>query len=280
MRSWRNREGIRRDRHIVGSIVLTLLASAAVTPCQSQAQVLRGLLLETGTDRPIDLGEMALVSEEGDTVAAALTDADGYFSLEAPEPGTYRVIGTALGYLGRAEGPFELAEGDLQVVQVVLSPAPIPIEGVDVASSPIIVSDDVLVANGFYERLLQGRGQFLTPELIEASGARLTPLLFRELKHVRPQYGASPWKTWVQLWSPAGPGACRPRVFVDDVWIDKPGFQQYAAGLGLADVVPKDEIRAIELYWGHQAPIRYSAPDGLAGQETCGVILIWTRSPR
>ena len=270
---------VRRAARAAGALVLALLSSATIVPQPLSGQILRGVLLESGTDRPIDLGEMTLVSEDGDTVAAALTDEEGYFSLEAPGPGAYLIVGVALGYLGRSEGPFELEEGDLQVVQVVLTPAPIAIQGVDVPARPIIVSDDILIANGFYERMLEGRGQFLTPELIEDSDARFTPMLFRALKHVRPQYGASPWRTWVQLWSPAGPGTCRPRVFVDNVWIDKPGFEQFGEGLGLADVVPKDEIRAIELYWGHQAPLRYSAPDGLADQETCGVILIWTRSP-
>ena len=249
----------------------------AVTASSASAQTIRGLLLESATERPIDLGEVVMLRVNGDTVAAALSDENGLFSLTAPEAGNYRVVAIAFGYLGRGAGPFELDDDALRVVHLTLIPAPVPIEGIDVETAPIVITDDALLANGFYERMMEGRGQFLTPLDIEKSEARFTPHLFRGLKYVRPQYGAAPWQTWVRLWSPFGRGTCLPRVFVDDVWMNKTRFELYAEGLGLEDVVPQESIKAVELYWGLQAPLRYGAPDGPDNPGMCGVILIWTK---
>lgn len=263
-----------------GALLLAVALATALRAQPASAQTIRGLLLERGTDRPIELGEVVMLDESGDTVAMALSDRSGLYSVTAPEPGSYRVIGRALGYLGRGDGPFELGEGGLVIVPLALDFAPIPIEGVDVETTRIVITDDALVANGFYERMMQGRGQFLTPEDVEANDARYTPGLFFGLDYVQPEWGLAPWQRWVGLWNPWGRGTCRARVFVDGVWINKRGYEQFNEGMGLEDVVPRDDIKAAELYWGLQAPLRYSAPDGFEGLETCGVVLLWTKAGR
>lgn len=265
----------RVHRHLPAAFVAF---AVALTPVSSaSAQTIQGLILESGTSRPINLGEVWMLRESGDTVAAALSDENGFFTLTAPRSGSYLVVARALGYLGRGVGPLELEDDGLMVVELLLELAPVPIEGVDVETTPLVITDDALLANGFYQRMMEGRGQFLTPEDIERSRARYTPQLFRGLDHVRPQYGAVPWRTWVQLWDPIGPGSCGPRVFVDNVWVNKPKFELFLPGWGLTDVVPRNTIRAVELYWGFQAPARYRKPSGF-GRSECGVILIWTRT--
>jgi hypothetical protein len=254
------------------SAVVAIAAFAAGASAVS-GQALRGLLLENLTDRPIDLGTVVLLGETGDTVSAALTDENGFFSLTAPEPGTYSVLARALGYTGRGRGPFELEEGELQVVQLTLDPAPVPIEGVGVRTTPIVITDDQLLANGFYDRMMEGRGQFLTPEDVARSDVRYTPQVLRGLDHVRAQYGASGWKTWPRLWSPYGGMWCEPRVYVDDDWVNRPGFK--LSNYGLDDFVSMGELKAVELYWGHQAPPRYRW-DGPG----CGAVVIWTKEGR
>jgi hypothetical protein len=249
-----------------------------ITAAPASAQTLRGILLERDTYDLIELGTVYMIDGGGDTIAAALSDEEGFFHLRAPEPGSYRVIGHALGYLPGGAGPFELEEDALRVVQLPLVPAPIPVEGLDVeAASRVVISDDELLANGFYERMLEGRGQFLTPEDIANSDARYTPMLLRGMEYVRPQYGAAGWQIWPLLWSPYGKGSsCTPRVWVDGVWVNRGGYEQYPEGLGLEDVVPKSSIKAVELYWGMKAPLRYSAP--VEPMELpCGAILVWTK---
>ena len=254
------------------ALVLGLTASFA------SAQTIRGILQERETYRLIDLGTVYMLDEDGDTVAAALSNEDGFFFLAAPEPGSYRVVGHALGYIAGGAGPFELGEDVVRVVQLPLLPAPIPVEGIDVETTRIVISDDLLLANGFYDRMMAGTGQFLTPEDIEQSNARYTPHLFRALKYIRPQYGASGWRIWPDVWSPIGGGSCKPRVWIDGVWVNRAGHEQYEPGsIGLEDMVARDDVRAAELYWGLQAPLRYGAPDG-NDSGLCGVILIWTKA--
>lgn len=254
-----------------------LLLSAA----PASAQTVRGILLERDTYELIDFGTVYLLDEDGDTIAAALTDEEGLFRLHAAGPGSYRVIGHAFGYLLGGAGPFELEEDALRVVELSLVPAPIAVEGLDVeVESRLVISDDELLANGFYERMLEGRGQFLTPEDLENSDARYTPMLLRGMEYVRPQYGAAGWQIWPSLWNPYGSGrdgsSCTPHVWVDDVWVNREGYEQYPEGLGLEDVVPKSSIKALELYWGMQAPLRYSA--AVEPMELpCGALLIWTK---
>lgn len=258
-------------------IVLVAVA-VALTVGEASAQTIRGLVLERGTDGPIYLAEVVMLNEVGDTVAMALTDEQGLYTVTAPEAGSYRVVGRALGHLGRGEGPFELREGGYTIVPLALDFAPIPVEGVDVETTRITITDDALITNGFYERMVQGRGQFLTPEMIEASDARYTPGLFEELDYVIPQWSAAPWQRWVGLWNPMGRGvSCSPRVYVDDVWVNKPGFEQYNEGMGLDDIVARKDVKAAEVYWGFQTPLRYSAGDGFAGPGLCGSVLIWTK---
>ncbi len=254
------------------------MASGICLAAPASGQTVRGLLLEASTERPIELGTVALVTEGGDTVAAALSDESGLYSLTAPEAGTYTVLASALGYVSRGRGPIPLEDDQVRIVQVALTPAPVPIEGVSVETTPIVITDDALLANGFYERMMQTRGQFLTPEAVTNSPARYTPQLLRGLDHEHPQYGASGWRTWVRVWSPFGQGTCVPRVYVDGSWVNETGRERYAEGLGLEDVVPRDEVKAVELYWGHQAPLGYRARDSYDDASAdCGVVLIWTK---
>lgn len=259
-----------------------LLATAALSPAPSAAQTLRGILIERDTYQVIELGTVYMLTMDGDTVAATLSDENGVFHMTAPESGSYRLVAHALGYVPGGAGPFDLEEDALRIVQLALLPAPVPIEGLDVETSRLVISDDVLLANGFYERMLAGRGQFLTPEDVERSPARYTPQLFRGLEYVRPQYGATPWKTWVQLWSPHGGGRndankCTPRIWVDDVWVNRPGYEQFTDVMGMEDVVPRESIKAVELYWALQGPWKYRAPVSPEPVD-CGVVVIWTKT--
>ena len=61
------------------------------------AQTIRGILMETGTERRIQLGEMILVGQGGDTIDVTYTNDAGGFELTSPEPGDFLVLADALG---------------------------------------------------------------------------------------------------------------------------------------------------------------------------------------
>ena len=70
----------------------------------ASAQTIRGILMENGTDRRIQLGEMVLVGQGGDTIDVTYTNDAGGFELTSPDPGDFLVLADALGYGAMAAG--------------------------------------------------------------------------------------------------------------------------------------------------------------------------------
>lgn len=221
-------------------------------------------MLEQGSYAPVDVATVIAVSTAGDSVAQALTDADGFFSLSVPD-GEFILRVSALGYRPARAGPFVLdGEDAMQVAEVRVTPRPLDVDGLVVEADRSLLS-----TTGFFERMGEGRGQFLTPDAIAASEARTTPEVFYELDHVVPQWSRSPWERWVEFMG-IGAGRCEP-----DLWIDGVRFRWRLPGEGLGDVVPIETLVAAEVYWGpFQAPLRFQ---GTATDNSCGVILLWTR---
>lgn len=127
-------------------LVIGLVLAPGLTRSFAPAQTIQGILLERETQALIESGTVVMLRENGDTVALALSDENGLFSLTGPEEGSYRIVARALGYTPGGAGPFELEEDALRVVQLALVPAPIPIEGIDVETTPIVITDDLLLA--------------------------------------------------------------------------------------------------------------------------------------
>ncbi len=256
-------------RHLaVGSFCA--LVHLAVISQPAEAQAIRGLVLDGTSAQPISLATVTLISSESEAVASVLTDEAGFFSVSADEEGMFLVRVVALGYRPGRAGPFTLDEDDLRVVELRLEPAPLDVEGLVVEGTVQGTVGNNLTRRGFWERYSEGKGQFITPGEVLASDAMFTPHLLRGLEHVVPQYGAAPWEVW-PMFGITEVNACEPRVFVDNVWVNRPDFG-IRETVGLDDVVPIARIEAVEVYeGGFDAPIRYQGTSG------CGVILIWTR---
>ena len=239
-------------------------AALVLVTAPVSGQSIRGLVLEEGTDAPIELASVVVVTASGDSVTATLTDVNGFFTLSATD-GEYILRASALGYRSGRAGPFGLEdERVVRVVQIALAPQPLSIAGLVVEAI-----DASLATTGFYDRMATGRGQFLTPADIAATGARFTPEVFYGLDHVMPRYDLPVWERWVRFMS-TGRGNCSPRIWVDGVW-----FRWPLPGEGLDDVVRVEDLLAAEVYWGpFQAPTRYQ---GTAHDNSCGVVLLWTR---
>ena len=130
-----------------------------------------------------------------------------------------------------------------------------------------------LVANGFYDRMLAGRGEFLTPEDIANADVPHTPQLFREMTLVRvlprEDRRGGPWNDRVMIRRTTIRGLCTPTIYVDDRWVE------LMPGEGLDDLVPKQTLEAVEVYRAFEAPLRYLRTTEY-GDDGCGVILFWT----
>lgn len=235
-------------------------------------------MLEEFTEQPIELGRVTLMTVDGDSVAATLTDDQGFFSVEAGSPGRYVVLAAALGYRTARSEYLELEDDQVQVLQLRLSLRPIPVEGVVVegtmADEPIVPE---LLSRGFYERMERGQGEFLTPAQIRNHPATYTPQLFREMTTVELASdrgrGTGPWNDRVMI-KPIIPGrgearSCEPHLWIDNV------LTELMPGEGLDDAVPKDEIEGIEVYRApFGAPLRYLR--NFDPERACGAVVIWT----
>ncbi|HZD03740.1 MAG TPA: carboxypeptidase-like regulatory domain-containing protein, partial [Longimicrobiales bacterium] len=109
-----------------GAIVGTAILLPAATPLH--AQTIRGYLLESGSDHPIEAGLVVLLTEAGDSVTSTVTDEDGYFSLTSPEPGSFRLLAVALGYRRTPAGIFDLGEDGEMSVEFRIAPRPLPLD--------------------------------------------------------------------------------------------------------------------------------------------------------
>ncbi len=257
---------------------------AIVAARPAGAQTLRGLVLEEATEAPIPLGRVVLVTLDGDSVQATLTDEQGFFSIDGGGAGGYVLVVSALGYRTARSERVELASGEVRITQMYLSLRPIPVSGVDVTTSaPDEVEIPELAERGFYDRMETGWGEFLTFGQIRVHGGAYTPQLFREMLTIEliPDRGrgSGPWSDRVVLkldsgsrrvgsdgW--LGAGMCAPVIWVDDV------LTPLMPGENLDDVAPKEIIEGIEVHRaGFGAPIRYFQNNSASA---CGAILIWT----
>ena len=230
------------------------------------AQTIRGILMETGTERRIQLGEMILVGQGGDTIDVTYTNDAGGFELTSPEPGDFLVLADALGYGAMAAGVFELGAGAEMTIEYRMQPFALPIEDLVVEFNRPVTQHS-LVQNGFVARFNRGLGHFITPHMIEESSAIRTEDLFRNISGVQVT-GTGFGADRVALRSIGG-ALCDPLLYIDGV-----RTESSAMGMALSDMVPLYQISGIEIY---RRPAEIPLEYGIAGTACCGVLVVWTK---
>lgn len=234
------------------------------------AQTIRGRLLEVGSDRPIVLGRLWLLSESGVIVAQTFSDESGAFSMTASDPGSFLLKAEGIGYETRSDGVFELGRGGSITVEFRLLPEPLPIDTLDVLAE---ARSPRLELAGFYERMGEEGGVFLGPEEIQEKQAAIPTQLLRGVPRIRlrptPTGGNAVIIQGAAMISLAQRGICYPRVMVDGNEVFRGGGEPAL----LDDVVNVSEIIGIEIYRGAaEIPTRY-----LGARSACGLVLVWTR---
>lgn len=118
------------------SFCVLLLIAASLSQADLTAQAINGVLLENGTNRPIDLGLIMLFTTDGDSVASALPDSNGRFRVEPPEPGAFLLSVTSLGYTPTvASSVFTLTQGGTISLEFRIQPQAIQLGGITVEAS-------------------------------------------------------------------------------------------------------------------------------------------------
>lgn len=256
-----------RERTLGGSRrlhAILLLVLVCVLRADLAAQAIDGVLLERGTDRPIALGLVTLFTVDGDTVASALTNGDGRFTVESPRGGDFLLGASALGYQPTvASSVFTLTDDGGLSLQFRIEPLAVQLQGLTVEAEASLFQRPKLVQNGFVERAQSGFGRFLTPQDIEASHAPSTADLLAETGRVTTRRGLG----GDQILMLGSRGFCSPIVYLD-------GIRVAVDGVSLDALAPVFALEAAEVYRSaSEAPLRYGG--GMAG---CGVIVLWTKS--
>ena len=237
--------------------VLLLLVGAQA----ASAQTIRGNLMEFGSDAPIDLGLIIMISEFGDSVASTLSSNTGFFEVTAPESGNYLLLAAALGYRESRVGLFELGEDGEISVEFRLWEEPLMLDGIMVES---LVREPELVRNGFYRRMQRGSGSFIRPADIQETTAMRAAEMIQGLAGVRMVVDSNGLER-VQVRGTRG--YCVPTLFVDGV-----RTEWGRLALGLDEIAPLETLYAIELHRGVSGiPIEFGSFN------ECGVIAFWTK---
>ena len=246
------------------SLAMVLLAAAV---CGVEGQTLEGVLLDRATELPVPLGELVLLTIDGDSIVSTLTDEQGRFSLRSPESGEFLMRSRALGYESSIVGVFTLGEDASMSVEYRLDPLPVEIEGISFEARRRVIESlrqPKLIQNGFVARALKGFGRFITPADIEQLHAYNTTELLARTNRISLQ--ASSRGTLIRMLGRGG--YCAPRLYLD-------GLPLTLGNQSLDAVVPVRAIEAAEVYRNPvEAPIEYGG--GMSGG--CGVVLLWTKA--
>lgn len=89
---------MRRGPVALGAVAVALGVLACAVPCELSAQTFRGRVVEDGGDLPISTALVHLLDEEGEHVAIAIADSGGFYRIQAPEPGVYRLEAARIGF--------------------------------------------------------------------------------------------------------------------------------------------------------------------------------------
>ena len=247
--------------------VAGLALALGSAPAPLRAQSIDGVLLDRETGAPIELGLVTLLTSDGDSVSATLTDPGGRFRVAAEEGGEFLLAGAALGYRATVAGSvFELGRGGSMSLEFRLDPVPIEIGGLTVDADSPLMSRTSLVRNGFVQRAQSGMGRFITPAVIDATTAFSTTELLARTGRVTSRYRIGGDR--ILMRSVFG-GFCAPYVYVD-------GARISMEGMSLDAFVPLQVLDGVEVY---RSPVEAPAQFAM-GTTRCGIIVIWTKTGR
>jgi len=124
----------------IGRLATALLSASVLLPLLPtsgglEAQMVRGVIVERGSERPLGGAWIALVDSLGVRVNGTLADADGSYLLAAPAPGSYTLETRLIGYEDTASPRFVLAEGSAVSRRVEIPVRAVTLAGIEVGAS-------------------------------------------------------------------------------------------------------------------------------------------------
>jgi hypothetical protein len=251
--------------------LLLAFVFALTAAAPAGAQVLYGRVTDAADGARVAAALISVVDEAGNPVANTISGTDGSYDLPLPAGGSVRVYVSRIGFRTGISPEVVVGEGERIGVDLALRPDAVQMEALQ-AQARITPAFRDRRALGFYDRMDDGMGRYLTREQIVARGAHTTSELLRDIPGIHFAGGARSTNLWMGgnvLRRPGtgSLGGCTPFVYID-------GFLQKLGHRPLDDFVEPSEIWGIEVY-----RYAYEIPSELPRQAmlgNCGAIVIWT----
>ena len=230
-------------------------AAAQGAASRTPTAAIRGRVLHRGTGMSVRDAELRL---DGDSVGTR-TDSTGAFRVTSLAPGAHAVVVRAIGFVALAFTA-ELTAGRDTEYAIRLDLA----DSTAQPLAPVAVTTDAPPPVSyrmvdFERRRKTGRGQYLSSEEIERSGASTLQDLARGMRGVTMHCGGG----GCRLQMVRAPNGCQPEYVVD-------GRTDNMFGA----LTPIRDIIGLEVYTGPA-----DVPGEFAGRNAgCGVVVIWTRA--
>lgn len=222
----------------------------------ASAQSVVGRVIDGANGTPLRTATVVLLDSADTPVDAAATDSAGWFALEAPNEGSFRLFAERLGYGDLHSDWLDVARDARVEVQVRMSAQAIAVEGVVVSvDSRYSKLDEV----GFFARRRYAPGYHLDAAEIEEQDPTQLLDLLRMIPLVRGPYS---------MRVPPSCGRQPMRIVLDGSSLD-------LAWGEIDALVNPGEIIGLEVYPSAGSA---GAPGEFRGPESyCGLVMIWTR---
>ena len=226
------------------------------------AQVIRGKIIDAGTQQPLADATITVVGEP----APAHSDPAGKFTMALRRPGTVVITVQRLGY-AKQTWSFAMTASDTADAVLPLQAVPKTLDTVSVdAAAPVSLH----VADFERRRQQKNGGAFITREEIEKNPPTQTAELLRRV----PSVDVRQKGMQTVVVSRRGPVSV---LLTQDMCVIPLGRDGLIIGPNYSiNDIPANEIYGIEVYGGPATiPVEYrsSLPNNV-----CGLVMVWTRS--
>jgi hypothetical protein len=257
-------------------LALACMAGALwALPAAAQAHV-SGRILDAGTGEPVTGAFVSLLTGEGRFRRIVGVDEEGRFAFEEVTPGRFRLNAGRMGYYQAQGGSMDLAHNDSVSVDIRLSASGVLLQAVTVVARSVPRSNPML--RGFYERMEDGTGYYLTRDAVAARNAMMVTDLLVTLPGVRLGALTATGREIQMGRALHGSGGCPVQFFVDNVHVNR----NTAAALGresigrppsIDEFVHPSAVEGIEVYSGLSSlPAQF-----MTNEARCGTVVVWTR---
>lgn len=249
-------------RSFICALALTILL-----PTITAAQRIVGVVVEDSTNLPITDATIELLAADGTVRTMSRTGAAGWFELRSENGGRFVLRASHVAYriFATLTGTFDAQETVTVVLRLSGGPIPIaPVVARATARDPL---------TGYRERARRGAfGRFITRDDIDKYGGYTVSQALRLTSEVRiERVRDGPFTTEGVFMRTFGE-LCVPTIYLDGMPVPT------GRGFDIDGLLGGDEIEGIEVYRSSlSAPIQFRLPAFGMWDDSCGVIVLWSR---